>query len=268
MNSKNRNLEGQCALTDKIGPFVKSHIIPQAFTRPSEKGSPLYQSTRGRGGQRRWSSWYDQKLVVRQGEDILSDIDDKAIKALRKYQLVWSGWTVFRPYFNNIQISMPHHGFRRLKIDDPAVIIRFALSIAWRASASSLPDMKDATVDSDTQEKLKNIVLGEKIEGPSPFPVSLIQISTLGEIHNQSPYVDFKPIINLDGKSSNKSEKIMRIYLDGLIFHVHLSSISDERLKDNFIFLGASDEAFITSVSYEASFQYENLLHVMRESFL
>ena len=256
--------EGQCALTGTTGKFVKSHILPQAFTRPVVKGLPLYQSTRGKGETRRWSSWYDSKLVVREGEDLLSHIDDTAIKVLRKHQLVWSGWTVFRPHFETMGPLFPDHGLRRIKGVDSEALMRFALSVAWRASASSLPDMKDATVDPELQEQLKEFVLGKQIKGPSDFPISLTQLSSRGEAHNHAPFVDQKRVFDPEGES-DEFQKIMRIYVDGLVLHVHLSPIEAEHLHDNPLYLGSSNEVYVTAVTYQASFQYENMLHLMRE---
>lgn len=256
-----------CALTGKAGKFVKCHIIPQAFTKPSVKGKPLLQTTKGSGELRRWTSWYDKHLVTSHGEDILSEIDDKAIKLLRKHQLVWSSWVVFRPQVEPLSLSMPSHGYRKIALSDSESLIRFALSVAWRASASSLPDMKEATLEFDVQNQMKDYVLGEKIEDVSRFPVSLIQLSTRGEIHNQSPYIDFKPLI-YQNNTDHKSIKILRLYMDGLIFHIHLSQLPREHTQNNPIFIGASDHTFVTTITYEASFQYENFLHSVRESFL
>ncbi len=262
--SKNKSIFGHCALTGTHGKFVKCHIIPQAFTRPKVRGEALYQSSRGKGERRRWSSWYDKQLVTREGENFLSDIDDAAIKMLRRHQLVWSGWTVFRPHFEKMALTLPDHGFRKVKTSNASTIIRFALSVAWRASASSLPDMAEATLEAEQEQRLKDFVLGEPIVGASPFPVSLTQISTLGMIHNQSPLVDVKKILDIEG-TDDHFVKIMRIYLDGLVLHVHLSDIPQERVAGNPLFLGSSDQTLITSVTYEASFQYENMLHLMRE---
>lgn len=262
--SKNSSDSGCCALTGVHGKFVKCHILPQAFTRPEVKGEALYQSTKGKGERRRWSSWYDKMLVTREGEDILSNIDDAAIKMLRKHKLVWTSWTVFRPHFEKISPMLPDHGYRKVRLIDASTIIRFALSIAWRASASLLPDMVEAKLETEQEERLRKFVLGEPIFGTSPFPVSLTQISTVGIVHNQSPGVDEKQIFEVDS-SKNQSVKIMRIYLDGLVMHVHLSQMPEEGVIGNPIFLGSADDTLITSVTYEASHQYENLLHVMRE---
>lgn len=253
-----------CALTNERANFVKCHILPQAFTRPAAKGAALYQSTKGVGGRRRWTSWYDPALVTRTGEDLLSSIDDAAIKSLREHLLVWSSWVVFRPHFESFGPLMPNHGFREINGINAERLIAFALSVAWRASASSLPDLNDVKLDQETELALREYVLGKPIEGTSQFPVSLTQLSTLGQIHNQSPYLDEKEMFASQDDETTLC-KIMRIYADGLIFHVHLDPLSKEHVDGNSLFLGASEKLLVPSVSYETSFQYENMLHVMRE---
>src|SRR5271166_5468519 len=63
---------GQCKLTMMRGRYVKAHIIPEALTETSWMGQPLTQ--KGRNGRhiRRWTSWYDNRLVTADGEAILA----------------------------------------------------------------------------------------------------------------------------------------------------------------------------------------------------
>ena len=109
-------------------------------------------------------------------------------------------------------------------------------------------------------------MLGEPIVDASPFPISLTQLSTVGMRHNQSPWIDEKQIFGLED-SDDQIVKMMRIYLDGLILHVHLSQIPEQHVTDNPIFLGSADHALMTSVTHEASFQYENMLHLLHECY-
>lgn len=257
---------GRCALTGQHGKFVKCHIIPQSLTKPSEDGAPLFQSTKGKGALRRWTSWYDPSLVTREGEEILSLIDDRAIKELRKNHLIWSSWTAFSPQFAPLGATLPSHGLRKVNIEDSDALIRFAHSIAWRASASQLSEMDEATLNIEIQDRLKDYILGEKIEGASSFPVSVVQISTIGEIHNQTPYLNEKHFPDV-GDGYRSPQKILRIYVDGLIFHIHLSPIPLSDTSKNPIFIGASDHLLVMGVSYKASFQHENLTQVKRETF-
>jgi hypothetical protein len=83
---------GTCKLTGLKGKYVKSHIVPQAFTIGLRKGHPLYQ--KGAQGKyfRKWSSWYDSELVTKEGEVILAKYDDWAAKILADKKLVWTSW--------------------------------------------------------------------------------------------------------------------------------------------------------------------------------
>lgn len=54
-----------CKLTLQAGKFVRSHLIPIAFTAPEVSGAPLTQFHSGKPPSRRWTSWYDDRLVSR-----------------------------------------------------------------------------------------------------------------------------------------------------------------------------------------------------------
>src|SRR5208337_2129315 len=83
---------GQCKLTGTHGRYVDAHIIPEALTETLWKGKPLIQI--GRHGRRikRWTTWYDRKLVTAEGEAILAKYDDWAINFFRQKKLIWSSW--------------------------------------------------------------------------------------------------------------------------------------------------------------------------------
>ena len=99
------------------------------------------------------------------------------------------------------------------------------------------------------------------------YPVSVTQLSTVGNIHNYTPVDDIKAQLELAGVPGRDYE-ITRVYLDGLIFHVHWSSAQFEETSGNSILLGGSDELLISSVSYKNSAQYEKLLIGMYEALI
>ncbi|WP_284880341.1 hypothetical protein [Acinetobacter variabilis] len=84
--------EGQCKLTLENGKFIKSHLIPQALTKPEIRGGIMKQIGEGTRPKKATSSWYDYELVTRAGEDILTEFDTAAINILRNHQLIWSSW--------------------------------------------------------------------------------------------------------------------------------------------------------------------------------
>lgn len=122
-----RKIHGVCKLTHRHGKFVDSHIIPASLTKPSVKGSPLFQYGSGKRPVRRWSSWYDPRLVTADGEKYLSDLDTWAISVLRKHRLVWSGWgdeSTLDGYHTRIDGPI---GVRRVEEIDPNQLRLFFL---------------------------------------------------------------------------------------------------------------------------------------------
>lgn len=255
-----RDKVGDCSLTGKEGKFVDAHILPKALTRPAIRGEALYQSTKGKGYKKRFSSWYDKSLVIREGEDILARIDNKGIKLLRQNMLIWSSWIVYKPHFDMLSPALSQHSIRQAELVEPEFLHLFFLSLAWRACASQMPDMRHAKLDDERLELLRQVVSAEKPVQPTFFPVALTQITTKGEVHNYSPTTDVvTPPDFITSELPERSWEIVRIYLDGLVAHVHLDPFKEAAI-DNSIFLGSTRQTSITGVTYEESFQYENLL--------
>lgn len=262
---KKATKSGVCALTGKHGKFVKSHIIPKALTKPAVAGAPLIESTDGRGLARRWTSWIDRNLVIAEGEKVLAEIDDAGIKELRRFKLNWSSWGSNRPVFESLAPPLSDYSYRKIEVEDAYDLRRFVLSIVWRSAASTLSAMQAVKATPEKSEKLRQIVLGEKAIHRDDFPTCVIQLSTVGAIHNQTPYADLKYQHQAFG-SHTIAYDIVRLYFDGVIFHVHWSD-AELDLAANSLFLGCSDVLHIAGITYERSFQRENLLANARNSF-
>jgi len=173
-----------CKLTGKQGKFVKSHIIPKALTRPSEPGNKFIQpapNARDRRYIKRSDSWYDQTIVIREGEDYLSDLDDHAIEELRSLGLLWSSKKLRKaatPSVNELTI---------VEFSYPNKIRRYFLSLLWRSAVSSLPEFNEVYLSEDKIEKLRKIITGEMVDDLSFFPIALIQLVGKGPTHNFIP---------------------------------------------------------------------------------
>jgi hypothetical protein len=261
--SKTGKEHGTCKLTGAFGKFVDSHLLPKALTRPSEKGAPLLEGTRGQGFKRRWSSWSDKGLVTAEGEAVLGRIDDSAIRVLRKYQLIWSSWVIGPPYFKCLAPLLPSHSVRDIVFDDPSVLWRYAISLVWRAAASSNYAVEDFELPPDRLERARRYTSGELTVDFADFPVTFVQLSTKGVTHNHSPMLDLKELPDLSG-GPTRSIPMGRFYMDGLIIHVHLDAL-DRSIRDYDVFLGAKRTS-VSCVTYEASFQYDNLVVLGYES--
>jgi hypothetical protein len=212
-----------CALTGRTGKYVKSHIIPLALTRLERTGEKFVEAGIGLGIKTRSNSWYDNALVIREGEDILADIDAKGIDALRKHKLVWSGWNNEKELLSNDQVlhdGVPHHRFIQLACARDLQLL--FLSILWRAAASKRSEFQDFTLEPAELEQLRVRVLNKDPGDFSEYPIQLFQISTLGIHHNRTPLMESKEIPNIDATGPTESVDYARIYFDGLTAHLHL----------------------------------------------
>ena len=253
---------GVCKLTGAQGKFVKSHLIPKALTKPAIEGGHLIQSGHGRRPTRRWSSWYDCSLVVQAGEDILSALDTWAITELRRHKLVWSGWSKGDPALSAHEhklIPGTTWGIRQIEGLDPRRLRLFLLSLLWRAAASDLHEFSEIVLSAEELEQLRSMIVTGSPDPLSFYPVQLIQLSTLGPIHNLAPLAQTKVLPGF-GDQPERTVPIYRSYLDGLIAHMHRPSPNDFH-PDGLgpLNVGGESRLTVSTVTYEESFQHVNL---------
>jgi hypothetical protein len=252
-----RHRSGICKLTQLPGDFIDSHLIPKALTKPGKQGTPFFQL--GPDGKlvRRWSSWYDPKLVTRKGEDILSELDTWAILELRKHKLIWSSWGSEKSLPSNLftKIGETDWGVRKIVGIDPNKLRLFLLSLLWRAAATELSEFRNVELAEADVETLRQMLISRSSEPLFFFPVTLTQLSTLGPIHNQAPHFDLKRVPNLSGIGT-REEPIIRFYFDGLIVHFSCKRRSEADVKELGNLLAGIDESLlITTQTYDNSFQ-------------
>lgn len=248
---------GICKLTRHTGQFVNSHIIPEALTRPSISGNPLFQHGDGIRPTRRWTSWYDSQLVTSEGERCLSELDTWAISKLREHRLVWSGWGVDQDLGDRHKHIYKTVGIRRIDGIDTRKLRLFFFSLLWRAAASNRIEFKDISVSPDNLEGLRRAVL--RLDDPplSFFPVQLTQLSTKGVVHNHAPIRDVKYVPNLENPEVPPVEfPTFRFYMDGLIAHINRSLPAEYDVKalGNLV-VGAESSIVLSTVSFEDSLQ-------------
>lgn len=255
---------GICKLTRQSGRFVRSHLVPLALTRPDTAGAPLIQFNSGTRPVRRWSSWYDDHLVIRRGEDILADLDNWAIAELRKHSLVWSGWGST----SAVPLGPSHlpngWGVRFLSGIDFTRLRLFFLSLLWRAAATERPEFSEVVLPEEDLEVLRLMLLQENASPLEFYPATLTQIATRGPAQNLVPLAETKTVPNLPGLGE-QHYPIFRFYLDGLVVHMHRQASGS---IDAFLpsVVGANEGLAVGTVNYEGSFQRANLMHVLRET--
>lgn len=253
---------GTCALTGEYGQFVKSHLIPRALTRLSRTGGKFIQS--GIGERIVWvsDSWYDLKLVVRHGEDILADIDDIGIKELRENHLIWSGWGGHESLQDLLGID-PNYPLRELRLQNTKNLRLFFLSLLWRAAASNLLHFRHVFLTPEEIEDLRKRVFNRDPGAQEDYPIILHQISDLGAHHNRAPLLEEETIV-IDGEPDRKATYV-RFYFEGLVTRIYLPNRSE--LPVNFANLGINERSsFIVFLNrFENSRTRVNLMDMMRD---
>lgn len=257
---------GTCKLTGDSGPLVRSHIIPKAFTSGAEKGLPFAQTGRDIAPIKRWDSWYDQRIVTKAGEAILEAYDDWAIRELRSNRLVWSGWGESKTVPAEV-MEIPDSGgwgVRKITGIDGGRLRLFFLSLLWRAAVSEMFEFREVSLHASDVRRVRNMVR----EGdPTPlkrFPIALVQLSTVGAIHNLSPLEQRKP--KKPWLQNGPSHPIFRFYFDGLIAHIHKAISEGEVAELGSMFVGNQDELTVPTVPFESSWQRENLSELILEA--
>lgn len=258
---------GTCKLTLKPGKFVKSHMIPLAFSAPSE-GCYFIDGAPGGRPTRRPTSWYDRELVTRSGEDILADLDSFAATELRKARLVWSGWEKETVLKDNIFQYPDSDQLVRLVPDLDALKLRvFFLSLLWRAAASEMPQYANIKLQECELEKLRLMVLNRNPYPLSLFPVHLTQMITRGARHNLGPLEMNTP---MDFGSGNGALMLnsYRFYFDGLIANIHTNVSERFHAEASAIYVGGDSIVIANCIKFEDSFQASNMIQHGCEAFM
>lgn len=259
-------MRGVCALTGIEGEFIAAHLIPKAVTKPSIAGRPLIQIASGKKAMRRWDSWYDDALVTIDGENILTELDTWAIRAMREHRLIWGGW-------GNSKTLEGHYtplpgsawGVRRVSMDTRRLRL-FFLSLLWRAAATSRPEFAEVEMPAADLERLRLMLCERNAEPASYYRTQLTQLSTRGVVHNMPPIAQYKEVKSLVPGMRHRVERIYRFYFDGLIAHLHLPETESSDTELGPMVLGADKHVVVSTVTYESSFQNENLTWVLKEA--
>jgi hypothetical protein len=258
---------GTCKLTGDVGPLVKAHIFPKALTYPAEKGLPFAQAGRDSPPVKRWDSWYDPTIVTRVGEDILEEYDTFAIEELRRHQMIWSSWGSAETLPTSDFTPLPEPegwGFRLIRGIDGARLRLFFLSLLWRTAVSEMEEFREVDVRASDIRRLRHMLLSRDPYPPHIFPMSLTQLSTKGAIHNHAPLAQRKP--RDISKPNGPTVPIFRFYFDGLIAHIHRKSSPEEVAELGNMLVGAGGELAVSTVTFEISWQRENLAELLREA--
>ena len=243
---------GVCTLTGTRGKFVKSHIIPKALTPRDHPSRVMLQTDGMERPSRRWNSWYDPELVIAKGEHILRDIDDCAIKEIRKRKLAWKYWDAIDELDMEPANAGAVIGLRSLSVVDHFALARFFISVLWRAGSSNLKDMTQFEVGECTLAKAKRVVLKQDYPDSEVFPIKVFQYATKGLLHNLTPMNHELP------RPDGTAEPFFRMFFNGLFVHiVDTSKVGRFDLGNAGWYLGVGQPLKILCLDFEKSAQAE-----------
>ena len=256
MPRKPNSKVGVCKLTGETGRFVKSHILPRALTKPSRPGAPIVGAQRGTRPTRYWDSWYDDRLVILRGEKILAALDDWAIRVLRSRQLIWSSWSGLELRAeDHKRIGDSPYGIRTVSGFDTSRMRLFFLSLLWRAAASSRQEFHETSLPPENLAELRQRIIEGDPGSLDFYPISLVQLSTVGPPHNMAPIIRTTEV-PASGDHPEQKFPHYRFYIEGLVAHIYVPPQSHQARKSfGGLILGARDELGIVTVTYEASYQ-------------
>lgn len=243
---------GNCKLTKKTGQFVKSHLLPKALTNLHKSKKPRIQVDFKGQIDTVHDGWYDHNLCTKDGEDILAELDTYGIDELREHHLIWDSWGLSNKLSettaSGLQLDSNEEGLRILKFTEPLKIKLFFLSLLWRTAASDRKEMEEISISSEEIEILRLIIAENRRDLIDKFPITLVQLSTKGPVHNRTPY-----ITEFDVEFNGSPKKItqVRIYFDGLIVRITLNAT-----KDDITFVDSNDgTSTIVCKNFENSYQ-------------
>lgn len=229
---------GICKLTNIEGKFVKSHIIPQGLIQKIRKNEPFLQPMEKGRAKKNWTGWYDTKLVTREGEDILAELDSWAVNILRKNKLVWSSWGSSNTLdAADHQLIGEKNGLRIIKNINNQKLRLFFLSILWRAAESTLPEFTDIQLPSSDLKVLRNMLISGNAKPEQFYPIHIIQFYTGKDTYLITPIREKynTPVGGVEWET-------FRFSFNGLVIHIENSPSKNYSGKNLGKLIVGSDE--------------------------
>ncbi|MGE8631695.1 hypothetical protein [Achromobacter denitrificans] len=260
---------GICRLTGIEGNFVDSHILPRALTCPPTTGEKIRETALEQRPISRPPSWYDNRLVIRAGEDILEAIDTQAIDQLRKHMLVWTSFPHDAPFANEEIMSLgadANFGVRVLHVDDARALRLFFLSVVWRAAESTRGEFEEVQLPPAVLQDIRERVRAKDPGDPWDYPIFLDQIITRGPWHNRTPIMESLAVPD-EARTGVLMLSCVRIYLDGLVAKVVVTDADKLNREDSSsLVLGASHALSIAARTFEESRTSRDMIEVMEDN--
>jgi len=196
---------GLCQLTKTEGPLARSHIVPDAFMRRLTE-APFREWDGAGHSPKRYTGWYDQRLLSPEAEALVARYDSVAAEALLRGR-----WTYRRrrdsqdPSFLS-DTFVPHRIYEIGGVDTDAMKL-FGLSLLWRAAASGLEAFRDVRLRAEFLEHLRIRVLKGVAGKPSDIPMYFALFDSSEELTKIAP-------------TKISGHPFYRFFLDGVVCYV------------------------------------------------
>ena len=164
-------------------------------------------------------------------------------------------------------IDVEGRGYRSVEGIDFIKLRLFLLSLSWRAAASRTPEMSRVKLPDVDLERIRLLILTGDPGPMSFYPAQIIQLSTHGPTHNQTPIETIKTIPSFTEGVPEVEIPIFRFYFDGLIVHFHRHESDDGYTASvGNLVVGAKNILSFITLPYNISFQEGILRRMMNES--
>jgi hypothetical protein len=236
-----------------------------------EREGPLIQGRSNGRRVRRWTSWYDSRLVTAEGEAILSIYDSWAITFFRQTKIIWSSWGPMEA------LELPDHewnpelqiGVRKLQGIDGDRLRLFFLSLLWRAAATTLHEFNMVSLPQEELDQLRVMVLNGDVEPYHFYPIMLLQISTRSFPHNRAAgqlvkhELTIDPVTGLLSNETGREIRFYRFFFDGLVAHMHINDDAEHVAAMGSAVVGGGNELYIPTRPSEQSREMQLLWNEM-----
>jgi hypothetical protein len=134
------------------------------------------------------------------------------------------------------------------------------------AAATSRTEFSKISIPEAELISLGRMLVDDDAQPLTFYPIQLIQLSTMGPVHNMAPIATSKTIPSYD-KQPEKEVEFFRFYFDGLIVHIHRNASDPSIEKMNSLNIGNEEKFAVVTIPFEESFQDKNLSAIISDAY-
>ncbi len=254
MKSEGKIYVQVCKLCGETKPLVKSHIIPEAFWREVRNNNEiplLISSGQNQIPKKAPIGVYDNTILCAACEVSFGKLDDYGIKVLLR-----KSDELFQP-IRNEDGSVVYIA----KEIDQQILLKFFVSVIWRASISVQPFYKRINIESSHKEIAKKLLRSDDEMDLQPFGVVLSRWQSEDKNINLSKNLMAPFQENLQGVNT------YRVYFGKFTAHIKVDD-RDFPYPLNECALGSNSLVVVAARNFSESREFEVMRDTVRKSNL